>query len=69
MISLTTPLAGMQSGLARLDQVARERAAGPVADLAGNTVDLLRAGQQVAANAAVIRTSDEITRRTLDFFV
>lgn len=60
-------LRGIDAGFERLDKaaarIARDGASG---DLAGDTVELLRARQEVRASAAVIRTADETIGTLLD---
>jgi hypothetical protein len=60
-------LAGMTMGFERLDKAARRVARdGAGGDLAGDTVDMMRARHQVRASVAVIRTADDTTRTLLD---
>ncbi len=58
---------GIRAGFDRLDQaagrIARDGAEG---DLAGNVVELMRARQDVRANASVLRTVDETIGTLID---
>jgi hypothetical protein len=60
--------AGITGALARFDASARRTAANPFDDLAGETVERLEAKTAVAANAAVLRTADDMTGTLLDIF-
>ena len=52
--------AGITSALARFDASARRTARAPLDDLAGETVERLQAATDLKANAAVLRTADEM---------
>ncbi|MEZ5283714.1 MAG: hypothetical protein R2712_02665 [Vicinamibacterales bacterium] len=66
--ALESGITGAQLGFApgrRRGRIARDTdGAGAV----GNTVDLLRARQEVRANLAVVRTADELVGRLIDTF-
>lgn len=57
---------GIASALQRFDASAARTAADPLADLAGETVERIQAKTAVAANAAVLRTADDMTGMLLD---
>ena len=67
MGAIDQSLSGMRGGFDRLDasavRIARDGAEG---DLAGNVVDLMRARQDVRANAAALRTADQMIGSLLD---
>ena len=58
--------AGLTAAAARFEASARRTAADPLADLAGETVERLGAGLAFEANAAVLRTADEMAGALLD---
>ena len=58
--------AGIASATARFEASARRTAADPLADLAGETVERLGAELALEANAAVLRSADEMTGTLLD---
>lgn len=58
--------AGIASASARFEASARRTAADPLADLAGETVERLGAELALEANAAVLRSADEMTGTLLD---
>lgn len=66
MDSINIASAGIQSAMARFDESARRTAAQPLADLADEQVQRIRAQREVEANAAVVRTADEMTGTLLD---
>lgn len=66
MNALSIASAGVASALDRFDASARRTAAAPLDNLAEETVERLTARTAVAANAAVIRTADEMTGALLD---
>ncbi len=58
--------AGIASAIARFDASARRTAQAPLDDLAGQMVERLQAATDVKANAAVLRTADDMTGALLD---
>lgn len=58
--------AGLAAASARFEASARRTAADPLADLAGETVERLGAEIAVKANAAVLRTADDMAGTLLD---
>ena len=67
MGAIDQSLSGVRGGFDRLEssavRIARDGAEG---DLAGNVVDLMRARQDVRANAAALRTADQMIGSLLD---
>ncbi|HEX8470766.1 MAG TPA: flagellar hook protein FlgE [Brevundimonas sp.] len=61
--------AGITSALARFDASAARTAVAPLDDLAAETVERLEAEAAVTANAAVLRTADNMMGALLDIFV
>ncbi|CAN5216086.1 flagellar basal body rod C-terminal domain-containing protein [soil metagenome] len=57
---------GIASALQRFDASAARTASDPLADLAGETVARIEAKTAVQANAAVLRTADDMTGALLD---
>jgi hypothetical protein len=66
MNALSIASAGVASAIDRFDASARRTAAAPLDHLAEETVERIGARLAVAANAAVIRTADEMTGALLD---
>lgn len=58
--------AGIASAADRFEASARRTAADPLADLAGETVERIGAQVALEANAAVLRTADEMAGTLLD---
>jgi flagellar basal body rod protein FlgC len=58
--------AGITTAVQRFDASAARTAARPLDNLAEETVERLQAGTAVKANAAVLRTADEMTGALLD---
>ena len=58
--------AGMLSAQARFDASARRTAEAPLDNLAEETVERIGASVELQANAAVLRTADEMTGTLLD---
>lgn len=58
--------AGLTAAAARFEASARRTAADPLSDLAGETVERLGAEVAFEANAAVLRTADEMAGTLLD---
>jgi hypothetical protein len=57
----------ISGGFDRLDTTARRIASdGAGGNLAGNTVDMMRASQDVRANLAALRTADDMIGSLLD---
>lgn len=63
---LSIAAAGMQNAANRFEASARRTATGALDDRA---VEQIRAKQDFAANAAVVRTADEMTGTLLDILV
>ena len=61
--------AGIVSAIARFDASAQRTARNPLDDLAGETVERMQAATAVKANAAVLRTADDMMGRLLDILV
>jgi hypothetical protein len=66
---LSIAAAGMQNAANRFEASARRTASGSPDDLAVEAVEQIRAKQDFSANAAVIRTADEMTGTLLDVLV
>lgn len=66
MNAMSIAASGIASALQRFDASAVRTAADPLADLAGETVERLQAKVAVQANAAVLRSADEMTGALLD---
>lgn len=64
--ALPIAAAGLMAAQSRFDASARRTAAAPLDDLAGETVERLSAKTAFSANAAVVRTADEMTGSLLD---
>jgi len=58
--------AGLMNAQARFDASARRTAAAPLDNLAGEAVERISSKTAFAANAAVLRTADEMTGALLD---
>ncbi|MFC5372308.1 flagellar basal body rod C-terminal domain-containing protein [Brevundimonas faecalis] len=63
---LSIAAAGMQDAAARFETSARRVASGAMDDYAVEAVEQIRAKQDFTANAAVVRTADEMTGTLLD---
>jgi flagellar basal body rod protein FlgC len=66
MQALSIAAAGMTSAQMRFDDSARRTATAPLDNLAEETVERLQAKTAFSANAAVVRTADEMTATLLD---
>ena len=66
MQALTIAAAGLNDAASRFDASAARTAADPLNDLVKETVARVQAKVEVQANAAVIRTADEMTGTLLD---
>lgn len=66
MQALSIASAGVASALERFDASARRTAAAPLDNPAEETVERISAGMALSANAAVIRTADDMTGALLD---
>lgn len=66
---LSIAAAGMQSAASRFEASARRTAEGSLDNLAVEAVEQIRAKQDFSANAAVMRTADEMTGTLLDVLV
>ena len=62
----TTAITGIQSAMNRFDASARRTAEAPLDNLAEETVERIGAKVELQANAAVLRTADEMTGTLLD---
>lgn len=58
--------AGIAAATTRFEASARRTAADPLADLAGETVERMGARHALEANAAVLKTADDMTGTLLD---
>ena len=63
---LSIAAAGMQNAANRFEASARRTAEGSLDDLAVEAVEQIRAKTDFAANAAVVRTADEMVGTLLD---
>ena len=61
--------AGITTALARFDASASRTAVAPLDDLAAETIERLEARTAVTANAAVLRTADDMMGTLLDILV
>lgn len=61
--------AGISAATERFEASARRTASNPLADPAGETVERLSARASVEANAAVLRTADDMVGTLLDVMV
>ena len=61
-----TAAAGIQAAMNRFDASARRTAEAPLDNLAEETVERIGAKVELQANAAVLRTADEMTGTLLD---
>ncbi|MDP1736683.1 MAG: flagellar hook protein FlgE [Caulobacter sp.] len=68
MQALPIAAAGLLDAANRFDASAARTAAEPLDDLVRETVERVQARTEVKANAAVIRTADEMTGTLLDMF-
>jgi len=66
MHALSIAYAGVSAALDRFDASARRTAEAPLDNLAEEAVERIGARMSVAANAAVIRTADQMTGALLD---
>ncbi|WP_395942964.1 flagellar basal body rod C-terminal domain-containing protein [Brevundimonas sp.] len=66
MQALSIGAAGMMSAQSRFETSARRTATAPLDTLAEETVERLQARTAFSANAAVVRTADEMTGALLD---
>ena len=66
MQALPIAAAGLLDAANRFDASARRTATAPLDDLVGETVERIEAKTAFSANAAVIRTTDEMTGTLLD---
>ncbi|VXB01561.1 flagellar basal body rod C-terminal domain-containing protein [Brevundimonas sp. G8] len=66
MQALSIAAAGMTSAQTRFDNSARRTATAPLDNLAEETVERLQAKTAFNANAAVVRTADDMTGTLLD---
>jgi hypothetical protein len=66
MQALPIASAGLLAAQSRFDDSARRTAAAPLDDLAGETIERIQAKTAFSANAAVVRTADEMTGSLLD---
>ena len=60
---------GIAAATARFDASAQRTARDPLADLATETVERMGAKRDLQANAAVLRTADDMTGTLLDILV
>jgi hypothetical protein len=68
MQAMPIAAAGLLDAVGRFDASARRTAAAPLDNLVQETVARAQAADEVKANAAVIRTADEMTGTLLDMF-
>ena len=66
MQALSIAAAGMTTAQNRFDSSARHTAAAPLDNLAEETVERIQARTAFSANAAVLRTADDMTGTLLD---
>ncbi len=66
MQALPIAAAGMLDAQSRFEASARRTAARPLDNLAEETVERIQARTDFSANAAVVRTADEMTGTLLD---
>ena len=66
MQALSIAAAGMTSAQNRFDNSARRTATAPLENLVEETVECIQAKTAFSANAAVVRTADEMTGTLLD---
>ncbi|MFA4940281.1 flagellar basal body rod C-terminal domain-containing protein [Brevundimonas sp.] len=66
MQALSIAAAGMTTAQNRFESSARRTAAAPLDNLAEETVERVQAKTAFSANAAVVRTADEMTGTLLD---
>lgn len=66
MQALSIAAAGLMSAQGRFEDSARRTAAAPLDDLAGEVVQRIQAETAFTANAAVVKTADEMTGILLD---
>lgn len=68
MQALPIAAAGLLDAAGRFDSSARRTAAAPLDNLVQESVNRLQAQTDFKANAAVVRTADEMTGALLDMF-
>lgn len=68
MQALPIAAAGLLDAASRFDASAARTAAAPLDDLVKETIERVQAKVEIKANAAVIRTADEMTGTLLDMF-
>lgn len=66
MQALSIAAVGMMSAQSRFEASARRTAAAPLDNLAAETVERIQAKTAFTANAAVVRTADEMSGTVLD---
>jgi hypothetical protein len=66
MQALSIAAAGMMTAQNRFDNSARRTATAPLDNLAEETVERIQAKTAFSANAAVLRTADDMTGTLLD---
>ena len=66
MQALPIAVAGMMTPQQRFEDSARRTAQAPLDNLAGETVERIQAKAALTANAAVVRTADDMTATLLD---
>ena len=66
---LSIAAAGMQNAANRFEASARRTAEGSLDNLAVEAVEQIRASQDFSANAAVVRTADDMIGTLLDVLV
>ncbi|WEK57218.1 MAG: flagellar basal body rod C-terminal domain-containing protein [Candidatus Brevundimonas phytovorans] len=66
---LSIAAAGMQNAASRFESSARRTAEGSLDNLAVEAVEQIRASQDFSANAAVVRTADDMIGTLLDVLV
>ncbi|MFJ6023317.1 flagellar hook protein FlgE [Brevundimonas sp. NPDC092305] len=67
--TITTAAAGLSQALKRFEDSAIRTAQAPLDNLAEETVERLQARTAVAANVAVLRTAQDMSRALLDIKV
>lgn len=64
--AVSSAVSGVNAAFARLDASAARTARDPLANLAGEAVELITAKTELAANVTVLRAADEMTGTLLD---
>lgn len=64
--AVSSAVSGVNAAFARLDASPARTARDPLANLAGEAVELITAKTELAANVAVLRAADEMTGTLLD---